>query len=64
MKYIWEYKTPEGFDDIVMCGYDEALTGLWFAPSRDAARQDSTPANTIAAKSQKVADNVETEATK
>lgn len=34
MKYIWEYKTPEGFDDLVMCGDGEALTGLWFAGSR------------------------------
>ena len=23
-------KTPEGFDDLVMCGDGEALTGLWF----------------------------------
>ena len=20
MNYIWKYKTPEGFDDLVMCG--------------------------------------------
>ncbi len=33
--YIWKYKTPEGFDDLVMCGDDEALTGLWFEDSRD-----------------------------
>jgi len=39
MEYIWEYKTPEGFDDLVMSGDGEALTGLWFAGSRDAARR-------------------------
>ena len=39
MKYIWEYKTPEGFDDLVMSGDGEALTGLWFAGSRDAGRR-------------------------
>ena len=35
MNYIWKYKTPEGFDDLVMCGDGEALTGLWFEGSRD-----------------------------
>ena len=35
MKYIRKYKTPEGFDDLVMCGDGEALTGLWFKGSRD-----------------------------
>ena len=39
MKYIWKYKTPEGFDDLVMSGDGEALTGLWFACSRDAVRR-------------------------
>ena len=34
MEYIWKYKTPEGFDDLVMCGDGEALTGLWFEGSR------------------------------
>ena len=38
MEYIWKYKTPEGFDDLVMSGDGEALTGLWFAGSRDTAR--------------------------
>lgn len=38
MKYIWRYETPEGFDDLVMEGDGEALTGLWFENSRDAAR--------------------------
>lgn len=35
---ILKYKTPEGFDDLVMCGDDEALTGLWFKGSRDDMR--------------------------
>lgn len=35
MEYSWKYKTPEVFDDLVMCGDDEALTGLWFEGSRD-----------------------------
>ena len=39
MEYIWKYKTPEGFDDLVMCGDGETLTGLWFTGSRDAARR-------------------------
>ena len=39
MKYIMEYKTPEGFDDLVMSGDGETLTGLWFAGSRDAMRR-------------------------
>jgi len=38
MNYIWKYKTPEGFDDLVMCGGDEALTGLWFEGSRGDVR--------------------------
>ena len=38
MEYIWKYKTPDGFDDLVMSGDGEALTGLWFAGSRDTAR--------------------------
>ena len=33
--FIWKYETPEGFDDLVMCGDGEALTGLWFEGSRD-----------------------------
>ncbi len=24
--YVWKYKTPEGFDDLVMCGDGE---GAW-----------------------------------
>ena len=39
MKYFWKYKTPEGFDDLVMGGDDESLTGLWFEGTRDAVRR-------------------------
>ena len=35
MNYTWKYKTPKGFDDLVMCGDDEALAGLWFEGSRN-----------------------------
>ena len=38
MKYVWKYKTREEFDDLVMCGDGEALTGLWFEGSGDARR--------------------------
>lgn len=38
MKYIWKYKTPDGFDDLVMCGDGETLTGLWFKGSGGVAR--------------------------
>ena len=37
---IWKYKTPEGFDDLVMCGDGEALTGLWFEGSRDDVHEE------------------------
>jgi methylated-DNA-[protein]-cysteine S-methyltransferase len=39
MKHLWKYKTPEGFDDLVMCGDGEALAGLWFEGTCDAARR-------------------------
>ncbi len=39
MQYIWKYKTPDGFDDLVMRGDGEALTGLWFEGSRDDVRE-------------------------
>ena len=39
MNYICKYKTPDGFDDLVMCGDGEALTGLWFEGSRDDRRE-------------------------
>lgn len=31
----WEYKTPEGFDDMVMVSDGEVLTGLYFQKSGD-----------------------------
>ena len=39
MNYICKYKTPDGFDDLVMRGDGEALTGLWFEGSRDDRRE-------------------------
>ena len=39
MNYICKHKTPDGFDDLVMCGDGEALTGLWFEGSRDDVRE-------------------------
>ena len=39
MEYISKYKTPEGFDDLVMCGDGKALIGLWFEGSRDDMRE-------------------------
>lgn len=38
-EYIWNYKTPEGFDDLWMRGENETLTGLWFDGSRGATSQ-------------------------
>lgn len=35
MIYKWLYKTPEGFDDILMNSDSEYLTGLWFVGSKD-----------------------------
>ena len=32
---VFRYPTPEGFDDLLMCTDGKALTGLWFAGSRD-----------------------------
>ena len=39
MECICTYKTPEGFDNLVMETDDEVLTGLWFSGTRDAARR-------------------------
>ena len=50
MRCHWTYKTPEGFDDLVMVGDDEALTGLAFKGSRgdwwrgEAGERRETPA--------------------
>ena len=38
MVYKWVYKTPDGFDDMLMNGDGEYLTGLWFIGSRDASK--------------------------
>ena len=35
MNYKWIYKTPKGFDDILMNSDGEYLTGLWFIGSSD-----------------------------
>ena len=35
MTYIWKYKTPEGFDDMLMNSDGVYLTGLWFEGSDD-----------------------------
>ena len=34
MKCKWRYRTPEGFDDLLVCEEDGVLTGLWFEGSR------------------------------
>ena len=34
MKYKWRYRTPKGFDDLLVCEEDGVLTGLWFVGSR------------------------------
>ena len=38
MVYKWVYKTPDGFDDMLMNSDGEYLTGLWFIGSRDASK--------------------------
>ena len=35
MKCKWCYRTPKGFDDLLVCEEDGVLTGLWFEGSRD-----------------------------
>ena len=35
MKCKWRYRTPKGFDDLLVCEEDGVLTGLWFEGSRD-----------------------------
>ena len=37
-RFFFGYATPDGFDDIAMCGDGDALTGLWFKGSRDGRR--------------------------
>ena len=41
MEYYFEYKTPNGFDDILMCSDGEFLTGLWFKNSNDENKHTS-----------------------
>lgn len=36
--YKMEYKTPEGFSNIIMNSDGEYLTGLWFEGSRDSKK--------------------------
>lgn len=36
MVYKWYYKTPGGFDDMLMSSDGEYLIGLWFIDSKDA----------------------------
>ena len=38
MKCEWRYRTPKGFDDLLMCEENGVLTGLWFEGSRDEAK--------------------------
>lgn len=38
MIYKWIYRTPPQFDDILLNSDGEALTGLWFDKSKDAAK--------------------------
>lgn len=40
MKYLWTYKTPKEFDDILMSSDGEYLTGLWFKNSKDASKHN------------------------
>ena len=50
MEYIWDYQTPEGFDDLALSGDEEALTGLWFvrAPGDRRRRPDAVRRQTAA----------------
>lgn len=38
MEYIWQYQTPDGFDNIILTSDGENLTGLWFAGSKDSEK--------------------------
>lgn len=38
MVYKWFYETPDGFDNLIMNGDGEYLTGLWFSGSRDSSK--------------------------
>lgn len=41
MTYKWKYKTPDGFDDMLMNSDGEYLTGLWFIDSQDSSKHIS-----------------------
>lgn len=38
MIYKWIYKSPDGFDDMLMNSDGEYLTGLWFIGSKDSSK--------------------------
>jgi len=41
MIYYWKYKTPVGFDDMLMNSDGEYLTGLWFVGSKDVLKHST-----------------------
>ena len=38
MECIYRYKTPDGFDDLLLSSDGATLTGVWFEGSQDAAK--------------------------
>lgn len=40
--YMWKYKTPGDFSDLLMSGDGEYLTGVWFEGSRDFVKHGAT----------------------
>lgn len=40
MTYKWKYKTPLGFDDIMLNSDGKYLTGLWFINANDSKKHD------------------------
>ncbi len=40
MTYKWRYKTPLGFDDIMLNSDGKYLTGLWFINTDDTKKHD------------------------
>ncbi len=42
MTYTYRYKTPDGFDDIIINSDGEVLTGLWFEHSGKGKKHDSS----------------------
>ena len=41
MIYKWKYKTPDGFDYMLMNSDGEYLTWLWFEKSRDTSKHET-----------------------